>query len=82
MGLLERMTRGVRPPQKTEQPEPRRVRLHFRDDSPSLDGIYLSTTAGHYVLAKAEIVNGSSNVALEGETWIPEERVIFMQVTS
>jgi hypothetical protein len=57
------------------------VRLHFVGDSPSIEGIFLGTQASNYVLAKAELVREDSNVALEGETWIPKERVLFMQVT-
>jgi hypothetical protein len=59
----------------------RAVRLHFVGDSPSIDGVFLGTEAGHYVLAKAELIREDGNVALDGETWIPSERVLFMQVT-
>ena len=59
----------------------RAVRVHFADDSPSIDGIFLGTEAGHYVLAKAELVREDDKVGLDGVTWIPKERVLFMQVT-
>lgn len=62
----------------------RLVRLHFADSSPSMDGIYVGKEAGHYVLMKAAILSedGEDPVGLEGETWVPKERVLFMQVLS
>ncbi len=81
MGLLERMTRGVRPPKREPRVQPRKIRLHFTEDVPSLDGIYLGIEAGHYVLVKTELDNGDVRVPLEGATWVPSERVLFMQVT-
>ncbi len=60
----------------------RKVRLHLKGDFPSFDGVYVGTDAGHYVLAKAVLVaDGEDAVALDGETWVPKEDVLFMQVT-
>ena len=59
------------------------VRVHFADDSPSIDGAYVGTSAGHYVIAKAGLVREEGEpVALDGEAWVPKERVLFMQVLS
>ena len=61
----------------------RLVRLHFVDDSPSIDGVYVGTSAGHYVIAKAGLVREEDDpVTLDGEAWVPKERVLFMQVLS
>lgn len=62
----------------------RSVRLHFADDSPSIDGVYVGTKSGHYVIAKAELVreHAAEPVAMEGEAWVPKGRVLFMQVMS
>lgn len=58
------------------------VRLHFADGAPSIDGIYDGLKAGHYRLLNPSIVDAEDvSVAMDGEAWVPRERVLFMQVT-
>lgn len=59
----------------------RLVRLHLAGDHPSLEGILLGTSAGHYRLANARhIVDEDNSFNLDGEAWVPRERVLYLQV--
>jgi hypothetical protein len=59
------------------------VRLHLLDGSPSFEGIYVGTKAGHYRILNAGIVESEDvTVKMDGEAWVPQERVLFMQVLS
>lgn len=60
----------------------RMVRLHLVDPYPSVDGIYAGRVQGHYRILKPELKEASDRTSqLEGELWVPAERVVFMQVT-
>lgn len=59
----------------------RRVRVHLRDETRSLEGIWVGNAAGHYRLAAAEQLEAvDRTLELEGEAWIPRERVLYLQV--
>lgn len=60
----------------------RRVRIHQRGERPSLEGLYLGERAGHYVLARAAILESADRtIALESdEVWVPRDAVVFMEV--
>lgn len=61
--------------------EPRRVRLHFHDQTSSLEGIWVGMAAEHYRLAKAEQLESvDRTLELDGEAWVPRERVLYLQV--
>ena len=58
----------------------RRVRIHQLDPAPTVEGILLNSGNGHYRLLKAEIVEGTGRtIELQGEAWIPRERVILIE---
>ena len=58
----------------------RRVRIHQLDPAPTVEGILLNSWNGHYRLLKAEIVEGAGRtIELQGEAWIPRERVILIE---
>ena len=61
------------------------VRVQLLDDRGAVDGILIGTVAGHYVLANASFISqkpGSAPVEMLGNTWIPKERVILLNVRS
>jgi hypothetical protein len=58
----------------------RRVRLHFKDRSPSLDGILTGTVDGHFIIRAAVLINGSEDVVtLDGDVEVPRRNVLFLQ---
>lgn len=58
----------------------RLVRLHLVDPLPSIEGILVSAFDGHYRLKKVELLEAPERTQkLEGEAWVPRERVIFVQ---
>jgi len=62
----------------------RLVRLHLRDDAPSLEGLLLAGTRlrdDHYVLEDAKVVvDGETSYALTGgRARVPREKVVFVQ---
>lgn len=63
--------------------KPRMVRLHLKDEAPSLEGILTGKPNGFYKIIKPELIHAErENLALEGEVWIPEKQVLFVQVLS
>ena len=59
----------------------RLLRLHLEGNKPSLEGIFLGFEAGHYRLANARLLEtGDRSIDLEGEAWVPRERVLHAQV--
>lgn len=59
----------------------RRVRLHLKDENRSLEGIWIGMSAGHYRLAAPEQLEAADRTfSLEGEAWVPRERVLYLQV--
>lgn len=60
--------------------KPTLVRLHTFDQGPSFEGVLVSRHAGHYQLLNASVINETGPVELDGEAWVPNERVLFVQV--
>lgn len=60
----------------------RKVRIHMVNREQSFEGVLLGRIAGHYRLANAEIVGETGTYIIDGEQWIPRERVLFVQVLS
>jgi hypothetical protein len=59
----------------------RKVTLHT-DKGPSLEGILLGRSHGHYILrAVALLKDEEESHDLDGEIRVPRERVVFFQVT-
>ncbi len=59
----------------------RLVRLHQLGDSPSYEGILVGRPNGFYRLVNGNLVEAPGrSTSLEGETWVPRERVVLMQV--
>jgi hypothetical protein len=54
------------------------VRLHM--DGASMEGLLLGRDADHYRLANVTLLKEAAKVQLDGEQWVPVERVIFVQV--
>ena len=58
----------------------RLVRAHFPDPQPSIEGVYAGRWGGHYRILNAKLVQAEDKtLSLEGETFIPCERVLFLQ---
>lgn len=59
----------------------RRVRVHLLNETRSVEGVWVGNSGGHYRLAAAQQLESDDRViALDGEAWIPRERVLYMQV--
>jgi hypothetical protein len=59
----------------------RRVLLHLKDETRSLEGIWIGMSAGHYRLAAPkQLEDADRSFAVEGEAWVPRERVLYVQV--
>lgn len=59
----------------------RLVRLHFDGKDASLEGVLLAVQSGHYRLANASHLESEGRThALDGEAWVPRERVLYLQV--
>ncbi len=60
----------------------RLVRLHqLGHDAPSYEGVLVGRPNGFYRLVNASLIEAPGRTtALEGETWVPRERVVLMQV--
>lgn len=57
----------------------RQVRLHLNDKS--LEGILIERPNGFYRLVNASVIaEADQTYPVEGEVWIPHEKVIFLQV--
>jgi hypothetical protein len=58
----------------------RRVRLHLKDNSPSLDGILVGSVDGHYVLKVARLVKAAEEtISIQGDVEVPRRNVLFLQ---
>lgn len=58
----------------------KQVRVHMVEREQSIEGILLGRVAGHYRIANAILVGETQRYALDGEQWIPYERVLYVQV--
>lgn len=60
--------------------EPELVRVHLLDDERSFEGVLVAVTPDHYRLRNAShLLTAEQSIALDGETWIPRERVLLVQ---
>lgn len=58
----------------------RLVRLHMVGDAPSVEGILVGVVAGHYRLLKVSLLEAEGRTHdLDGEAWVPRERVLLVQ---
>jgi len=72
---------GRRKRAKGYEVNPWLVRIHFRDAEPSVEGVWLGGLAAHYRLASAKLVESEdASRALDGETLVPMENVLYLQV--
>lgn len=61
----------------------RRVRLHLRDGAPSIEGVLVARTGGHYVIWTPRVLvneDADGTVAISGHVEVPERNVMFVQV--
>lgn len=59
----------------------RLVRLHMRESYPSVEGVLLKRWSGHYVVASPKLLESAEiSHELEGELYVPRERVLYVQV--
>lgn len=59
----------------------RLVRLHLKDENRSLEGVWIGLDASHYRLANvSQLETLDRTIELEGEVWVPRERVLHVQV--
>lgn len=65
-------------------PRRKRIRIHFSDSQPSIEGFLMHKGNGHYHLAVAEILQTEDQTIELGarEVAIPRERVWFYEVVS
>ena len=62
-------------------PRRRRVRLHFADNRPTLQGVLVGCYGGHYILEQASLLEARDRtVNLSGHAEVPRETVFFVQV--
>lgn len=58
----------------------RRVRIHQLDPAPTIEGILIGSLDSHYRLLKPVLwETAERSFDLQGEVWIPRERVIFVE---
>ena len=58
----------------------RLVRLHMLDSSPSVEGVLVGLVAGHYRLLNVSLLETEGRThELDGEAWVPKERVLLVQ---
>lgn len=61
----------------------RLVRLHLKDDRPSIEGFLRWRPGSHYRLLKASVFEAEDRShSIDGETWVPRENVLFLQKLS
>jgi hypothetical protein len=58
----------------------RRVRVHLKDNAPSIEGVLVANVDGHYLLKVPKVLNGTDEtISLNGEVEIPRKNVLFIQ---
>jgi hypothetical protein len=61
--------------------QPKQVRIHVHGQEQSIDGILISRPNHFYRLAQPKLVVAENiSQALDGEAWVPSDRVLFLQV--
>lgn len=59
----------------------RRVRIHQHDPGPTIEGILVGSIDSHYRLLRPVLwETPTRSHDLQGEAWIPRERVLFLEV--
>lgn len=58
----------------------RRVRVHLRDRTTTIEGIQVSKTRSDLILDAAVLLGESSNTDLAGRTAIPRQQILFTQI--
>lgn len=59
----------------------RRVRLHFADMDPSIQGLLVGRYGGHYILENPSVLEASDRtIKMSGHVEVPAEKVWFVQV--
>jgi hypothetical protein len=58
----------------------RRVRIHLKDNAPSIEGILCAVVNGHYLLKAPRILKGADDsISLTGDVEVPRSNVLFLQ---
>jgi hypothetical protein len=58
----------------------RRVRLHLKDNAPSVEGVLVANVDGHYLLKVPKVLNGTEDtISLGGDLEVPRSNVLFIQ---
>jgi hypothetical protein len=58
----------------------KRVRVHQKE-GPTIEGVLVGSLDAHYRLLKPVLwENASVSHDLQGEAWVPRERVVFVEV--
>lgn len=58
----------------------RRVRLHLKNDAPSIEGILVGTVDGHYLLKIPRVLKAAGDtITLDGDVEVPRSNVLFLQ---
>lgn len=61
----------------------RRVRIHQKDDGPTLEGFLVRSWDDHYRLLRPVLwETPDRSHSLSGEAWVPRERVLFVETVS
>jgi len=57
------------------------VRLHLKNNAPSIDGLLIGTVDGHYLLKVARLVKAGDDpdLQLDGDVEVPRSNVLFLQ---
>lgn len=56
------------------------VRLHLTEQHPSVEGVLAGKNNGHYRLLKPVVIESEERSrSLDGELWVPRERVVYVQ---
>ena len=59
----------------------RLVRLHLVDQNRSFEGVLVGMDANHYRLANPkQLESAERSFELQGEAWVPRDRVLYVQV--
>ena len=58
----------------------RRVRVHFLNADPSIEGVLCGYSADHYILRHCALLETEERShVLEGSIWVGREKVFFLQ---
>src|SRR5262245_12126987 len=58
----------------------RLVRLHLKENQPSVEGILMWSPGAHYRVRKASLLEAEHRShSLDGEAWVPKSNVLLVQ---